>query len=110
MNLEYINPKTIILELNKIIIHNKNAKDELNNLNINISWSAPEISDNRFWTGHETGNWPGIYTILINHFKNNIGSLRIVDQEIANLQQKLAIAQTARNAYAKAVNEELPEQ
>jgi hypothetical protein len=74
MNLEYINPKTIILELNKIIIHNKNAKDELNNLNINISWSAPEISDNRFWTGHETGNWPGIYTILINHFKNNIGS------------------------------------
>jgi hypothetical protein len=42
--------------------------------------------------------------------KNNIGSLRIVDQEIANLQQKLAIAQTARNAYAKAVNEELPEQ
>ena len=42
--------------------------------------------------------------------KNNIGSLRIVDQEIANLQQKLAIAQTARNAYAKAVNDELPEQ
>ena len=41
--------------------------------------------------------------------KGQLINLRVVDQEIASLQQKLAIAQTARNAYATALKEELPE-
>jgi len=44
---------------------------------------------------------------LSDEAKNHIVSLRIVDQEITNLKQKLAIAQTARNAYAKALNEDI---
>ena len=35
--------------------------------------------------------------------------MQIADQEIADVQRKLAIAQTARNTYAKALREELPE-
>lgn len=31
-----------------------------------------------------------------------LGSLRVADQEIARLQQQLALYQTARNAYARA--------
>jgi hypothetical protein len=42
--------------------------------------------------------------------KGQIVNLQVVDQEIASLQQKLAIAQTARNAYATALKEELPEE
>ena len=42
--------------------------------------------------------------------KGQIVNLKVVDQEIASLQQKLAIAQTARNAYATALKEELPEE
>jgi len=34
-------------------------------------------------------------------------SLRIVDQELARLQQQIAIAQTARIAYGKALNKSL---
>lgn len=37
-----------------------------------------------------------------------IASLRMTDQHIARLQMELAIAQTARNAYAKALSELLP--
>ena len=40
--------------------------------------------------------------------KNQILNLRVTDQEITQLQQKLAIAQTARAAYAKALAAELP--
>ena len=40
--------------------------------------------------------------------KAQLGSLQLTDQEIIRLQQQLAIAQTARNAYAQALNEELP--
>ncbi len=36
-------------------------------------------------------------------------SIRVVDQEIAALEQKMAIAKTARNAYAKALKAELSE-
>ena len=36
-------------------------------------------------------------------------SLQITDQEISRLQQQQKIAQTARNAYAQALNAELPE-
>ena len=35
-------------------------------------------------------------------------SLQITDQEIIRLQQQQKIAQTARNAYAQALNAELP--
>ena len=42
--------------------------------------------------------------------KGQIVNLKVADQEIASLQQKLAIAQTARNAYATALKEELPEE
>jgi len=40
--------------------------------------------------------------------RNQLVNLRVVDQEIASLQQKLAIAQTARVAYANALKAELP--
>ena len=42
--------------------------------------------------------------------KGQIVNLQVVDQEIASLQQKLAIAQTARNTYAAALKGELPEE
>jgi hypothetical protein len=42
--------------------------------------------------------------------KAQLQMLQITDQEIARLQSRLAIAQTARNAYAKAVQEMLPKQ
>ncbi|NLV25535.1 MAG: hypothetical protein GXY54_12240 [Deltaproteobacteria bacterium] len=40
--------------------------------------------------------------------KANLASLQITEREIARLQQLLAIAKTARNAYAKVLKEELP--
>ena len=45
---------------------------------------------------------------LSDNAKAQLGSLQLTDQEIIRLQQQLAIAQTARNAYAQALNEELP--
>jgi len=41
--------------------------------------------------------------------KKQIISMRVADQEIIALNHKLAIAQTARNAYAAAIRENLPE-
>jgi len=41
--------------------------------------------------------------------KGQIVNLRVVDQEIANLQQELVIMQTARNAYGSALNTEITE-
>ena len=41
--------------------------------------------------------------------KAQLISLKHTDQEIVRLQQQLAIAQTARNAYAQALNSELPQ-
>jgi hypothetical protein len=41
--------------------------------------------------------------------KNNLISLRTVDRRIADARQDLAILQTARNAYAKALSEILAE-
>jgi len=40
--------------------------------------------------------------------KAQLGSLQVVDQKIATLQQEIAIMQTARNAYAKALAAALP--
>jgi hypothetical protein len=42
--------------------------------------------------------------------KGQLTNLRVVDQEIARLQQQQAIAQTARNAYAQALQAELPKE
>ncbi|AHK80077.1 hypothetical protein M911_14000 [Ectothiorhodospira haloalkaliphila] len=40
--------------------------------------------------------------------RSQIANLRITDQEIQRLNQQLAIAQTARAAYARALEAELP--
>ncbi|WP_434986225.1 DUF6447 family protein [Vreelandella zhaodongensis] len=40
--------------------------------------------------------------------QNQVMNLRVTEQEVVRLQQLLAIAQTARTAYAKALKEELP--
>jgi hypothetical protein len=45
---------------------------------------------------------------LSDEAKKQVVNTRIADQEIAELQRKLAIAQTARNTYANALREELP--
>jgi len=41
--------------------------------------------------------------------KGDLASMQLVDQKIAQNQQELAILQTARNAYAKSLAEQLPE-
>jgi len=41
--------------------------------------------------------------------KSQIVNLQVVDQEIAQLKQQLAIIQTARNAYGSALNTEIAE-
>jgi len=41
--------------------------------------------------------------------KADLGSMQMVDQKIAQNQQELAILKTARNAYAKSLTEQLPE-
>lgn len=40
---------------------------------------------------------------LSDEVKSSITSIRITDLKIENLKQELAIAQTARNAYSKAL-------
>jgi uncharacterized small protein (DUF1192 family) len=45
---------------------------------------------------------------LSDQAKAELGSMNIVDQKIANLQQEIAIMQTARNAYAQALAAALP--
>ncbi len=40
--------------------------------------------------------------------KAQLGALNIVDRKIADLQQEVAIMQTARNAYAQALAAALP--
>lgn len=47
-------------------------------------------------------------TSLSEQARSQIVNLRVTDQEIQRLQQCLAIAQTARVAYAKALEAELP--
>ena len=47
--------------------------------------------------------------LLSDEAKTQILNLRIVDQEIVSIQQRLAIAQTARNTYGVALREELPD-
>jgi hypothetical protein len=45
---------------------------------------------------------------LSDEAKAELGSMNVVDQKIANLQQEVAIMQTARNAYAQALAAALP--
>lgn len=45
---------------------------------------------------------------LSENARNQVMNLRVTDQEISRLQKQLAIAQTARTAYANALKEELP--
>lgn len=45
---------------------------------------------------------------LSQNARNQVAGLRMADQEIARLRQRLAIAQTARAAYAQALASELP--
>jgi hypothetical protein len=45
---------------------------------------------------------------LSDEAKAELGSMQICDQRIATLQTDLRIAQTARNAYANALNSLLP--
>lgn len=47
---------------------------------------------------------------LSENARNQLLNLRVTDQEIQRLNQQLAIAQTARTAYANALKQELPEQ
>lgn len=44
---------------------------------------------------------------LSNNAKAQLGNLQFVDQEIARAQAHLAVLQTARNAYAQALKQEL---
>ena len=46
---------------------------------------------------------------LSENAKAQLTNMRLADQEIARLQMQLALAQTARNAYAQALKDELPE-
>ena len=44
---------------------------------------------------------------LSDNAKEQLASMKIADERIAQLQSELAIAQTARNAYARAVADEI---
>ena len=46
---------------------------------------------------------------LSDNAKNQLGSMQACDQKIRQLQADLAIAQTARSAYAMALKGELPD-
>lgn len=45
---------------------------------------------------------------LSENAQSQVVNLRVTDQEIAKLKQQLAIYQTARTAYARALSAELP--
>lgn len=45
---------------------------------------------------------------LSDNAKQQVANLQVTDAEIEKLKQQLAIYQTARTAYARALSEELP--
>jgi len=49
-----------------------------------------------------------VFDDLSDAAKAQLVSLQVTDQEISRLQKQQNIAQTARNAYAQALNAELP--
>ncbi len=46
---------------------------------------------------------------LSDEAKNQLGSIQFVDKKIQELKAELAVHQTARNGYGKALSEMLPE-
>lgn len=75
-----------------LIIANKEKKmTDVNTQTVNIDEKEYDLND------------------LSDAAKSQIVNLRVVDQEISSLQQKLAIMQTARNAYAAALKEDIAE-
>lgn len=42
--------------------------------------------------------------------RNQLGNLQVANQRIAQLQQELALVQTARSAYAKVLSDNLPKE
>ena len=44
---------------------------------------------------------------LSDNAKEQLASMKIADERIAQIQRELAIAQTARNAYARALADEI---
>ena len=46
---------------------------------------------------------------LTEEAKNQLGSIQVCDQKINQLQVDIAVIQTARAAYARALNNQLPE-
>ncbi len=46
---------------------------------------------------------------LSDEAKNQLGSIQFVDKKIQELKAELAVYQTARNGYGKALSEMLPE-
>ena len=50
------------------------------------------------------------YDSLNEAARNQLGNLRVADQRIAQLQQELALVQTARGAYAKVLADNLPKE
>lgn len=49
------------------------------------------------------------YADLSEQAQLQINNISVVDQEIVRLEQQQALHQTARNAYARALSEALPE-
>ncbi len=47
------------------------------------------------------------YDLLSQVAKNQLASLQFVDNEIQRLEAQMAVLQTARNAYSKALNDAL---
>lgn len=47
---------------------------------------------------------------LSDEAKSQVANLRVTDAELQRLQTQLAIVQTARNAYARALSELLPQE
>ena len=47
---------------------------------------------------------------LPNAAKDQVKNIQIVDQRLAQLQQELGIMQTARSAYIRALQQELPKE
>jgi hypothetical protein len=50
------------------------------------------------------------FDTLSDNAKQQIANIDVCDQEIEKLNSKLAITQTARNLYAKALKEALPKE
>lgn len=49
-----------------------------------------------------------VFDDLSEKAQKDLMSLRVVDQKISDSKQEMAILQTARNAYARSLSEQLP--